>query len=43
MIRSASASLIGLGAVLVPRKPVTFGVSFTRCQASSVSSIFTST
>ena len=43
MIRSASASLIGEGRILVPRKPVTFGVSFTKCHASSVSSIFTST
>ncbi len=31
------------GRVLVPRKPVTFGVSLTRCQVSSVRSIFTST
>ena len=37
------ASLIGLGLVLLPRNPVTFGVFFTRCQASSVRSIFTST
>ena len=39
----ASASVIGLGLFLLPRKPVTFGVSFTRCQASSDISIFTST
>jgi hypothetical protein len=43
MMRSASASLIGEGRVRLPRKPVTFGVFFTRCQASSESSIFTST
>ena len=27
----------------VPRKPVTFGVFFTRCHASSLIAIFTST
>ena len=42
-MRCASASLIGAGRLRAPRKPVTFGVSFTRCQASSVISIFTST
>jgi hypothetical protein len=42
-MRWASDSVIGLGLFLLPRKPVTFGVSFTRCQASSDISIFTST
>src|SRR6266481_2936188 len=45
MIRCASASVIGTGRPRPPppRKFVTFGVFFTRCQVSSVSSIFTST
>ena len=43
MMRSASESVIGLGRVLVPRKPVTLGVSLMRCQVWSVSSIFTRT
>src|SRR4051812_18016552 len=42
-IRIASASEIGVGLPLPPRKPVTFGVFMTRCQVSSVNSIFTST
>jgi len=38
-----SSSGIGVGFSLVPMKPVTFGVFFTMCQVSSLSSIFTST
>ena len=43
MMRRASASLIGVGRLPAPRKPVTFGVFLTRCQASSVRSILIST
>ncbi len=42
-MRSASASVIGTGRPPPPRKPVTFDVSLTRCQVSSLNSIFTST
>jgi len=42
-IRWASCSRMGVGRFFSPRKPVTFGVFFTRCQASSGISFFTST
>src|SRR6185312_15107825 len=43
MMRVASVSEIGTGRPLPPRNPVTFGVFLTRCQVSSVRSIFTRT
>src|SRR5262245_22760406 len=42
-MRVASASVIGIGLLSDPRKPVTLGVFLIRWYASSVISIFTST
>ena len=43
LVALAMRGVFGLGLFLLPRKPVTFGVSLTRCQASSDICIFTST